>query len=91
MQQDSCHVQKIECLFGLKQAMKLTLLAIAFVAATSAQAASPTQTGGAAGLFASGKSLAAPLSFEAAGRKGSRRVGGTGRSGKGGHYVGGRR
>lgn len=29
--------------------------------------------------------------FEAAGRKGSRRVGGSGRSGKGGKYVGGRK
>lgn len=32
----------------------------------------------------------APL-IEAAGRKGSKRVGGSGRSGKGGHYVGGRK
>jgi hypothetical protein len=30
-------------------------------------------------------------SVEAANRKGSRRVGGSGRSGKGGRYVGGRR
>lgn len=30
-------------------------------------------------------------SFESKGRSGSHRVGGTGRSGKGGHYVGGRK
>lgn len=70
--------------------MKIAFLAIVLAAATSAQAAPLTQSGGTA-LFASGKSVAAPLSFEAAGRKGSTRVGGTGRSGKGGRYVGGRK
>lgn len=38
----------------------------------------------------SGKLANSAVSFEAANRKGSKRVGGTGRSGKGSRYVGGR-
>ena len=44
----------------------------------------------AAGLLDSAGSTTA-LTFEAANRKGSTRVGGSGYSGKGGRYVGGRR
>jgi hypothetical protein len=36
------------------------------------------------------KAMDLDLSVQAAGRKGSHRVGGSGRSGKGGRYVGGR-
>lgn len=70
--------------------MKIAFLAIAFVAATSAQAAPSVHAAGTTS-FVSGKSAAGAVSFEAAGRKGSKRVGGNGRSGKGGHYVGGRK
>lgn len=70
--------------------MKLALIAIALVAATSAQANLLPSTGSAAS-FISGKSTASSTSFEAANRKGSTRVGGSGRSGKGSKYVGGRK
>jgi len=69
--------------------MKLAILAIVLAAATSANAGtlhSPSHSG----TFISGKSTASSLTFEAANRKGSKRVGGSGRSGKGGRYVGGR-
>lgn len=69
--------------------MKIAVLAWILAAASSAQAA-PGIAQGSATSFTSGKSVAG-VAFEAAGRKGSKRVGGSGRSGKGGHYVGGRR
>lgn len=71
--------------------MKIAFLAIALAAATSAQAGDLVPGKGSGSLFASGKSAASSLSFEAAGRTGSKRVGGSGKSGKGGHYVGGRK
>lgn len=71
--------------------MKIAFLAIALAAATSAQAGDLLPSHGSGATFASGKSAASSLSFEAAGRKGSKRVGGSGKSGKGGHYVGGRK
>lgn len=70
--------------------MKFALIAIALAAATSAQA-NLLPSAGSAATFVSGKSAASTMSFEAANRKGSKRVGGSGRSGKGGKYVGGRR
>jgi hypothetical protein len=71
--------------------MKIAFLAIALAAATSAQAGDLVPGKGSGSVFASGKSSASSLSFEAAGRTGSKRVGGSGKSGKGGHYVGGRK
>lgn len=71
--------------------MKIAFLAIALAAATSAQAGDLLPSQGSGATFASGKSAASSMSFEAAGRKGSKRVGGSGKSGKGGHYVGGRK
>ncbi len=71
--------------------MKIAFLAIVLAAATSAQAGQMQPGVGSSGSFVSGKSAASSLSFEAAGRKGSKRVGGSGKSGKGGHYVGGRK
>lgn len=71
--------------------MKITFLAIALAAAVSAQAGPLHTNQGSSGSFVSGKTSVSSLSFEAAGRKGSTRVGGSGRSGKGGKYVGGRR
>ena len=69
--------------------MKIAVLAWILAAASSAQAA-PGIALGSATSFTSGKSVAG-VAFEAAGRKSSKRVGGSGRSGKGGHYVGGRK
>jgi len=71
--------------------MKIAFLAIALAAATSAQAGDLLPSHGSGVTPASGKSAASSLSFEAAGRKGSKRIGGSGKSGKGGHYVGGRK
>ena len=42
-------------------------------------------------VFRSFSSTINAPAFEAAGRKGSKRVGGSGKSGKGGKYVGGRK
>lgn len=70
--------------------MKIAVLAWVLAAATSAQAA-PLALAANVTSFTSGKSVVGAVSFEAAGRKGSKRVGGSGRSGKGGHYVGGRK
>lgn len=63
--------------------MKIAFLAIALAAATSAQAGDLVPSKSASSSFASGKSVAPSLSFEAAGRTGSKRVGGSGKSGKG--------
>lgn len=71
--------------------MKIAFIAIALAAATSAQAGELLPSQGSGSTLASGKSTASSLSFEAAGRKGSKRVGGSGKSGKGGRYVGGRK
>lgn len=71
--------------------MKIAFLAIALAAATSAQAGDLFPSQGSGATFASGNSTASSLSFEAAGRKGSKRVGGSGKSGKGGRYVGERK
>ncbi len=69
--------------------MKVAILVIALAAATSVNAG-VLQASSQAGTFVSGKSVGAAMTFEAANRKGSKRVGGSGRSGKGGRYVGGR-
>lgn len=71
--------------------MKIAFLVIVLAAATSAQAGQMQPSMSSSGSFVSGKSAASSLSFEAGGRKGSKRVGGSGKSGKGGHYVGGRK
>lgn len=71
--------------------MKIAFFAIALAVATSAQADDLLPSQGSGAAFALGKSVASSMSFEAAGRKGSKRVGGSGKSGKGGHYVGGRK
>lgn len=69
--------------------MKYAILAIVLAAATSAHAGLNSNFGASSSLITIGKSSAPPLTFEAANRKGSKRVGGSGRSGKGGRYVGG--
>ena len=72
--------------------MKTTAIALLLAAASGGTQAS-TFTGAAAApaaLWSSGAAAWTPI-MEAANRTGSRRVGGSGRSGKGGHYVGGRR
>lgn len=69
--------------------MKTTLLAILLAAAAGGSNAGSLATPGRLGFNPAGAS-SAPI-FEAANRSGSRRVGGSGRSGKGSHYVGGRR
>lgn len=71
--------------------MKLVLIAMAFAAASAAHAGTTPTLNGSSVLSVSGIGSAASMTFEAAGRKGSKRVGGTGRSGKGGKYVGGRK
>lgn len=69
-----------------------TTFAIAALLASGAAMATATPVSG----FRS-QSLQSPVStvttpaFETAGRKGSKRVGGSGKSGKGGRYVGGRK
>lgn len=70
--------------------MKLAFIAMALAAATSAQAGA-LPSSGSTSSFLSGKTSGASTEFQAANRKGSHRVGGSGRSGKGGRYVGGRR
>lgn len=70
--------------------MKSILVAACFMAAcTAASAAMVGYVNTASTQFLSGK--ASSVGFNAANRKGSKRVGGTGRSGKGSHYVGGRK
>ena len=69
--------------------MKIALVAILLAAATSANAG-VLQASSQVGTFVSGKSAGSSMTFEAANRKGSKRVGGYGRSGKGSRYVGGR-
>ncbi len=68
--------------------MKVVLFSLILGVAGMANAGSIPTAPSAAGLFASTGSTTA-LTFEAANRKGSKRVGGSGRSGKGGRYVGG--
>ena len=51
----------------------------------------PTRRGFFAALIAAAVVAAVPREAQAKGRTGSRRVGGSGRSGKGGRYVGGRK
>ncbi|MET3373327.1 hypothetical protein ABIC89_002389 [Variovorax boronicumulans] len=69
--------------------MKTALLAILFaVAGSSSNAGSLVMPGGL--VFSVTGASSTPI-LEAANRSGSRRVGGGGRSGKGSHYVGGRR
>lgn len=69
--------------------MKTTLLAILIAAAASSSNAGSLATPGSLG-FSPADASSAPI-FEAANRSGSRRVGGRSSSGKGSHYVGGRR
>lgn len=69
--------------------MKTTLLAILLAAAAGSSNAGSLATPGSLGFNPTGAS-SAPI-FEAANRSGSRRVGGHSSSGKGSHYVGGRR
>lgn len=69
--------------------MKTTLLAILLAATAGSSNASSLSMPDSLGFNPAGAS-SAPI-FEAANRSGSRRVGGSGRSGKGSHYVGGRR
>ncbi|MDP9893235.1 hypothetical protein J2W32_001463 [Variovorax boronicumulans] len=69
--------------------MKTTLLAILLVAAAGGSNAGSLAMPGSLGFNPAGAS-SAPI-FEAANRSGSRRVGGRSSSGKGSHYVGGRR
>jgi hypothetical protein len=68
--------------------MKTLLFAILLAAAGSSNAGSLAMPGS-LGLNPAGASFE-PI-FEAANRSGSRRVGGRSSSGKGSHYVGGRR
>lgn len=69
--------------------MKTTIFVILLAAATGgANAGSRTIPG--MPEFNPAGAASAPI-FESANRSGSRRVGGSGRSGKGSHYVGGRR
>jgi hypothetical protein len=68
--------------------MKTMLFAILLAAAGSSNAGSLAMPGS-LGFSPTGVS-SAPI-FEAANRSGSRRVGGRSSSGKGSHYVGGRR
>jgi hypothetical protein len=69
--------------------MKITVLAFLLAAAASSSNAGALAVPRGMGFNPAGAS-SAPI-FEAANRSGSRRVGGSGRSGKGSHYVGGRR
>lgn len=69
--------------------MKTTLLAFLLVAAAASSNAGSLKTPSSLGFNPAGAS-STPI-IEAANRSGSRRVGGSGRSGKGSHYVGGRR
>lgn len=69
--------------------MKTTVLAILFAAAAGSSTAGSLSIPGSLGFNPAG-ALSAPI-FEAANRSGSKRVGGRSSSGKGSHYVGGRR
>lgn len=71
--------------------MKFVLIAMALAAASVSHAGTSPDLSGSSLLSVSGISSANSVTFEAAGRKGSKRVGGSGRSGKGGKYVGGRK
>lgn len=70
--------------------MKIVIAVAFLIAAGTTASATPT-------LYAYGvidqfvSATASAVSFEAANRKGSHRVSGTGRSGKGSRYVGGRK
>lgn len=67
--------------------MKAAFFAV-LLAASSMSHAAPVH--GALGAEVSlAAALNAPVAFETKGRTGSKRVGGSGRSGKGGRYVGG--
>ena len=66
--------------------MKTMLLAIALCAVSSANATT-TEISAKSGTMVSMGQVASV--FETKGRTGSKRVGGTGRNGKGGRYVGG--
>lgn len=70
--------------------MKTTLLAILLAAAAGNSNAGSLAMPGSLSASPAGAASSAPI-FEAASRSGSRRVGGSGRSGKGSHYVGRRR
>lgn len=70
--------------------MKSFLVAASFIAVSASSfAATDSTVDTHSTQFLSGK--ASLIVFDAGNRKGSKRVGGTGRSGKGSHYVGGRR
>lgn len=69
--------------------MKTTLFAILLTAAAGSSNATSPNTPGSPSFNATGASFAPVI--EAANRSGSRRVGGRNSSGKGSHYVGGRR
>lgn len=72
--------------------MKIAFFSIIVGISTIASNASgATLSATLAGNFLSNVVALSPTKFEAANRKGSYRVGGTGRSGKGSRYVGGRR
>lgn len=71
--------------------MKLALIAIALTAAAASAQAGPNSQMGTSNAYLSSKDAGSAEMIQTGGRKGSKRVGGTGRSGKGGHYVGGRR
>ena len=69
--------------------MKTALFAILFAVAASAQAGTTPQTGSMSStVYKPGDSVQIT---QVANRKGSKRVGGSGKSGKGSHYSGGRR
>lgn len=70
--------------------MKTVIAAAVLLAASTAASATPSSSHH-TGISHSLSGKASAVSFEAANRKGSHRVGGSGRSGKGGRYVGGRK
>lgn len=74
-----------------RENLKTALIAILLAAAAGSSSAS-TQTSGLVhlGAWSPGTSASTPI-IQTANRTGSHRVGGSGRSGKGGHYVGGHR
>lgn len=67
-----------------------TVIAAAFLVAASTTASATPMLNANSGVTKF-VSAASTVLFEAANRKGSHRVGGTGRSGKGSRYVGGRK
>ncbi len=68
-----------------------TVIAAAFLIAATATASATPKLSANNGLNQFVSATASTVSFEAANRKGSHRVGGTGRSGKGSRYVGGKK